>query len=194
MMTASPQLIELLRPIQRTQVILWAAFTGVVMPYLLVLYFVTQQPGEPAASPLVSALPVVALAIAIASLAFHRFIRSDASLRKLAQTSAVAAHLNSTGGGSRAGTGVGNVLTVDSLPKEERAIFVMVRTLFTKQIVELALNESVSLVGFVHAFLMRDPVIALPYFALATVLNVRCFPRITPLVERVRGMAYLAPR
>jgi hypothetical protein len=149
----------------RVQRIIWGALTvsQVMLAVTLLLAFRGNAQGPDASeNPLDLPLSVGAAALAFGASSYRRWAHSSPRLEKLGERACDA-------------------------PPEARLtkLLALVQVPF---IVSLALNETVALLGYVLAFLHREPSRLWPFLGVALALNALAFPRPAQLVARVREL------
>jgi hypothetical protein len=149
----------------RVQRIIWGALTlsQVMLAVTLLLAFRGDPQGpDPNANAVDLPLSLGAAALAFGASSYRRWAHSNARLQKLGEMARDA-------------------------PSEARLtkLLGLVQVPF---VVSLALNEVVALLGYVLAFLHREPSRFWPFLGVALALNALAFPRPARLVARVREL------
>jgi len=187
---SSPALRELLRPAIFVNSMLWFVLTASIFIYAAVAFLLERSGPGPTELPsgLQMALSVVATLTGAASLLVPRVLLSDDRLRQVmkrdADPVALARH-------PKLGTvNEDRLRKIQALDGSERKLLQLPGLYFTCFILRLVLNESIVIYGLVMAFLSHSFAPILPFAAAAVLLNLTCFPRIEPLLERAGRLAY----
>ncbi len=170
----SPQLQQLVKPLEFRARIIWAVMTWSVVIYGIIPALMT----NPVPSPLGQSMPAlfmcVAAAITILSLIIWNYYNSDRfidwALHKLAQPSK------------------GENETLKTLTPVERKLYTLAQTSLVPIIVVLALNESVAICGVIPALEAQSVNTFLPYGTVAILLNLLMFPKFAARLERARNL------
>lgn len=185
----SNELQEALQPVKRLYGTLWAALTSALLLYVVVLLLVTRdQPGPVnALDPMVrTALIFLGTGIGVGSFYYHKYVRSDAYLAPLVQRET---QLKDVEDRARkivvqAKTDPSVISQLALLTAFDRKRYCLAADLFVPFVLNLALNESVALVGFVLALPSRDLWVYIPFAGTALLLNIYMRPDLLPLMER----------
>jgi hypothetical protein len=145
-----------------TMRVIWVALSASIGVYVAVLFVLgAQLAGREPGEIMELVFYAQSVLLAAGSLAYRRWALSDERLRQ-----------------AMAGA-EGEAAKSDALLAE----------LNVTTIVGLALHEAIALFGFVLGFLAGDPLLILPFAAVALVLNAMIFPRPEPLLARVRSLS-----
>lgn len=143
--------------------IVWFALLLAMFAYTAVV-FVFSSPEAPGVRENVkTAFLLGGAALGIISLLIYRFSLSDRSLRK-------------------------KFLATEGQEQEKR-LEELSNRLLLPHVVPWGINESVVLLGFVLAFLSKDPMDAIPFSVIGTVLHIYMYPRVEQLVESTENYA-----
>ena len=170
--------------IARTERILWViwlALLSAIVIYVALAFFIGGQ-GEA----LVAAdqlrilnliLPVIAVAIVAAALLWHRIALSEASTARRMKPAEVR--------GGRGGRGDSST----GLSEIEQRLLSLAPHYLNVMIVTWALIEALCLMGLVLVFLLRGPLLILPYAGVSIVLMVIMRPDLAGTLERLERVA-----
>lgn len=140
--------------------IVWSALLVAMFAYTAVV-FVFKSPEPPGVAENVKAAFLLGgAALGIVSLLIYRFTLSEKSLRK-------------------------KFLATEGQEPEKR-LEELSNRLLLPHVVPWGINESVVLLGFVLAFLSKDPADAIPFSVIGTVLHIYMYPRVEQLVESTK--------
>lgn len=140
--------------------IVWSALLVAMFAYTAVV-FVFKSPEPPGVAENVKAAFLLGgAALGIISLLIYRFTLSEKSLRK-------------------------KFLATEGQEPEKR-LEEFSNRLLLPHVVPWGINESVVLLGFVLAFLSKDPADAIPFSVIGTVLHIYMYPRVEQLVESTK--------
>ena len=143
--------------------IVWFALLLAMFAYTA-LVFVFRSPEAPGVTENVKAAFVLGgTALGVISFLIYRFTLSEKSLRK-------------------------KFLATQG-EQEERRLEEFSNRLLLPHVVPWGINESVVLLGFVLAFLSRNPADAIPFSVIGTVLHLYMYPRVEQLVENTKNHA-----
>ena len=141
--------------------IVWFALLLAMFAYTAVV-FVFSSPEAPGVRENVkTAFLLGGAALGIISLIIYRFSLSDKSLRK-------------------------KFLATEGQEQEKRFEEFSNRLLLP-HVVPWGINESVVLLGFVLSFLSKNPMDAIPFSVIGTVLHIYMYPRVEQLVESTKN-------
>jgi F0F1-type ATP synthase membrane subunit c/vacuolar-type H+-ATPase subunit K len=145
---------------QTTARIVWLALTLSILLFGVVLIVAVR--GEPAnpGGEFVATLLLIAVALAFGAIVLRRLTFGDVGLRRAAERAA-------------------------ERPARESAFLLGMQN---QLVICLALHETVALLGFVLAFVAREPRLARPFIAAALVLNALAFPQPLRWLERAREL------
>ena len=161
--------------------VIWLALLSAIVTYVALAFFLGGQ-GEA----LVTAdqlrilnliFPVIAVAIVAAALLWHRVALSEASAARRMKPAEVR---GGRGGTDGSGPGLSEI--------EQRLLSLAPRYL-NVMIVTWALIEVVCLLGLVLVFLLREPLLILPYAGVSVVLMVITRPDLAGTLERLERVA-----
>ena len=140
--------------------IVWSALLVAMFAYTAVV-FVFKSPEPPGVAENVKAAFLLGgAALGVISLLIYRFTLSEKSLRK-------------------------KFLATEGQEPEKR-LEEFSNRLLLPHVVPWGINESVVLLGFVLAFLSKDPADAIPFSVIGTVLHIYMYPRVEQLVESTK--------
>lgn len=141
--------------------IVWFALLLAMFAYTAVV-FVFSSPEAPGVRENVkTAFLLGGAALGIISLLIYRFSLSDKSLRK-------------------------KFLATEGQEQEKR-LEELSNRLLLPHVVPWGINESVVLLGFVLSFLSKNPMDAIPFSVIGTVLHIYMYPRVEQLVESTKN-------
>lgn len=141
--------------------IVWFALLLAMFAYTAVV-FVFSSPEAPGVRENVkTAFLLGGAALGIISLLIYRFSLSDKSLRK-------------------------KFLATEGQEQEKR-LEELSNRLLLPHVVPWGINESVVLLGFVLSFLSKNPMDAIPFSVIGTVLHIYMYPRVEQLVENTKN-------
>ena len=141
--------------------IVWFALLLAMFAYTAVV-FVFSSPEAPGVRENVkTAFLLGGAALGIISLLIYRFSLSDKSLRK-------------------------KFLATDGQEQEKR-LEEFSNRLLLPHVVPWGINESVVLLGFVLSFLSKNPMDAIPFSVIGTVVHIYMYPRVEQLVESTKN-------
>ncbi|MXZ12839.1 MAG: hypothetical protein F4Y78_02320 [Candidatus Dadabacteria bacterium] len=141
--------------------IVWFALLLAMFAYTAVV-FVFSSPEAPGVRENVkTAFLLGGAALGIISLLIYRFSLSDKSLRK-------------------------KFLATEGQEQEKR-LEELSNRLLLPHVVPWGINESVVLLGFVLSFLSKDPMDAIPFSVIGTVLHIYMYPRVEQIVESTKN-------
>lgn len=140
--------------------IVWFALLLAMFAYTAVV-FVFGSPEPPGVAENVRAAFLIGgAALGVISLLIYRFTLSEESLRR-------------------------KFLTTQGQEPEKR-LEELSNRLLLPHVVPWGINESVVLLGFVLAFLSKNPADTVPFSVVGTVLHIYMYPRVEQLVERTK--------
>ena len=141
--------------------IVWFALLLAMFAYTAVV-FVFSSPEAPGVRENVkTAFLLGGAVLGIISLLIYRFSLSDKSLRK-------------------------KFLATEGQEQEKR-LEELSNRLLLPHVVPWGINESVVLLGFVLSFLSKNPMDAIPFSVIGTVLHIYMYPRVEQLVENTKN-------
>lgn len=185
----SNELAEALEPIKRLYWILWAALTVPLLLYFVVLQIAMGNEPDPtnAIGPTVrSVLILLVVVLTIGSFFYRRHNRSDAYLATLLgrsdQIKDVEARTRKLIAEAKTDPNISSRLS--SLVPFDRRRYCLASDSFLPFVLDLALNESVAVLGFVLALLERNIALYIPFATVALFLNVYIRPDLSNLMER----------
>ena len=173
--------------IARTERILWViwlALLSAIVIYVALAFFIGGR-GEA----LVAAdqlrilnliLPVIAVAIVAAALLWHRIALSEASTARRMKPAEVRGGRGGRGGSGDSSTGLSEI---------EQRLLSLAPHYLNVMIVTWALIEALCLMGLVLVFLLRGPLLILPYAGVSIVLMVIMRPDLAGTLERLERVA-----
>jgi membrane-anchored glycerophosphoryl diester phosphodiesterase (GDPDase) len=185
----SKELQEALQPIKRIFGMLWVSLTSALLLYVVVLILVARGQSGPVNDMdprLRTALILLAIVAAVGSLYYRKHVRSDAYLAALIQRER---DLNDVEDRARkmvaqAKTDTKIISQLASLTSFDRKRYCLAAELFLPFVLNLSLNESVALVGFVVALLSRDVSVYIPFAGIALLLNIYMRPDLNHVMQR----------
>jgi hypothetical protein len=187
------ELAEALQPLKRLYVVLWFALTAAIVLYLFVLFLTVRSISGSAATiePIVQYLSVlISLVVGVISLLYWRHSRSDTRFQRLLardiQLKDVQEKANKlvVQPKSKGSPDQKTLLQLSTLASFDRRRYAVAADLFLPFLLNLALNETVALCGFVLALLRRDLWQFLPFATAAILMNIYMLPKLENLMER----------
>ncbi len=137
------------------------------------------------AAVLVLPLSIGAVVIAAVSVCYRSWVYSDANLDRLLTRPINMARLAKHPRTGRPDEAF--AAEIAALPKHEQTFVKLFADLQTPLVVNLALNETVALIGLVLAVLQRNPPFLLPFATAGVVLNVWMWPTADRLYARLQA-------
>lgn len=189
----SPELQKLLKPILVVQKILWAALTLSIFAHVAAAFFVLSGStgGGPARSPAVAPLfYTLAMGAALFSVLYRRRAFSEERLRARLREEHTFGLRHS--GDVTSPRLAARLQAVEDLPPADRRLLFLAGSLTVPIIVCLVINEAIAILGLVLAFTSVSATAAVPFGAVALVLNFMMFPRTAEILTGAQGWAALA--
>jgi len=164
-------------------ILIWFAMTNSALVLVFVVFFMKTNFNTDSSQVqlLQYVFPAISFTLAIASISLHKFLLSDKNISKT-----INEDINSINY-----TNVPNqkeVEKIKALSKKEQKKLNLFSLLFLPTIICLALNESISIFGFLLSVMKQDPKVILPFVATTIVLNILVFPRFNSLIERAERL------
>jgi hypothetical protein len=187
------ELTEAQRPLKRLYIVLWFALTAAIVLYLLVAFLTVGNIAGSSASidPIIRyVLTLISLSVGGISLLYWRHSRSNTGLQRLLardiglqdlQKKANKLVVQSRTNGSPDQKTLSQLSTLTAFDRRRYAVAV---DLFLPFLINLALNETVALLGLVLSLLSRDLWQILPFAAGAILMNIYMLPKLENLMER----------
>jgi hypothetical protein len=183
------ELQEALHPMKRLYWALWAALTSAILLYFAVILLVARNEPDPlnAIHPTVrTVLILLAIGSAVGSFFFRKHNRSDSYLGALLGREN---RLKDAEDRARklivqAETDPNLVSQLSLLITFDRKRYCLAADLFMPFVVNLALNETVAILGFALALPSRNVGIYIPFATVALLLNLYMRPDLSVLMER----------
>ena len=141
--------------------IVWFALLLAMFAYTAVVFLFSSPEAPGVRENVKSAFLLGGAVLGIISLLIYRFSLSDKSLRK-------------------------KFLATEGQEQEKR-LEELSNRLLLPHVVPWGINESVVLLGFVLSFLSKDPMDAIPFSVIGTVLHIYMYPRVEQLVESTKN-------
>ncbi len=141
--------------------IVWFALLLAMFAYTAVVFVFSSPEAPGVAENVKTAFFLGGAALGIISLLIYRFTLSDKSLRK-------------------------KFLATEGQEQEKR-LEELSNRLLLPHVVPWGINESVVLLGFVLSFLSKNPMDAIPFSVIGTVLHIYMYPRVEQLVENTKN-------
>ena len=181
----SLELREILQPQFLTERVIWWAFNGSLVCYGAVLYIMAQKPGsdlmaDPAL--LEQIFSVIALGVAIGSYMYRRQVFSPERLQKFLFGELSPQEFTP------------NPKVVDSelqakleaLSQSEQRLVHIAKYLLSRNILGLALHESIGILGLVLGLLSQNVLSFVPFAVVALGLNMLAFPRTEQMIQQLQ--------
>lgn len=143
--------------------IVWFALLLAMFAYTAVVFVFSSPEAPDVRENVKTAFLLGGAALGIISLLIYRFSLSDKSLRK-------------------------KFLATEGQEQEKR-LEELSNRLLLPHVVPWGINESVVLLGFVLSFLSKNPMDAIPFSVIGTVLHIYMYPRVEQLVESTKDYA-----
>lgn len=185
----SNELQEALQPIKRLYGALWAVLTSTLFLYVVVLLLIARNHPDTinAPSPMVRNVLIFLAITAAAGSLYYRghnrstkylsgLVRRDSQLKE-AEDRALKLVV-------QAKTDPKVISQLSLLTSFDRKRYCLAADLFLPFVLNLALNESVALLGFVLALPSRDIGVYIPFVGAGLLLNVYMRPNLNQLMER----------
>ncbi|MXW22304.1 MAG: hypothetical protein F4X55_01435 [Candidatus Dadabacteria bacterium] len=141
--------------------IVWFALLLAMFAYTAVVFLFSSPEAPGVRENVKNAFLLGGAALGIVSLLIYRFSLSDKSLRK-------------------------KFLATEGQEQEKR-LEELSNRLLLPHVVPWGINESVVLLGFVLSFLSKNPMDAIPFSVIGTVLHIYMYPRVEQLVESTKN-------
>ena len=141
--------------------IVWFALLLAMFAYTAVVFVFSSPEAPDVRENVKTAFLLGGAALGIISLLIYRFSLSDKSLRK-------------------------KFLATEGQEQEKR-LEELSNRLLLPHVVPWGINESVVLLGFVLSFLSKNPMDAIPFSVIGTVLHIYMYPRVEQLVESTKN-------
>jgi hypothetical protein len=181
-----------LKPKSNISKMIWVALTFTHLLLIFMAYFLTSQIAEPKhiEPTIVYALAAVALVDGLIS--FFVIPNLFLSETKIKDALSTEVNIKTLATDSETGQLDTNILSkYEKLSSSERKLLKLSMIYFTVLVLRLALNEAVTLFGFVLAFLSGKFVMLLPFAAVGIMLNFSIFPNLERFMEETKNN-YLA--
>ena len=141
--------------------IVWFALLLAMFAYTAVVFLFSSPEAPGVRENVKNAFLLGGAALGIVSLLIYRFSLSDKSLRK-------------------------KFLATEGEEQEKR-LEELSNRLLLPHVVPWGINESVVLLGFVLSFLSKNPMDAIPFSVIGTLLHIYMYPRVEQLVESTKN-------
>ena len=164
--------------------ILWAAFTFSIVIYGVIAFVLFSGNATPgAADPnLQMVCTAVGVLLAIASLSLGKLLLSDEQIRSLISKTPDLEKLATNRQTQQVDNGF--LEQLKQLPEREQRLLSLSPLLLTMNILRLALNELIAILGIVLAITAQNPQLFIPFAGAALLLNLVQFPREQAVFER----------
>lgn len=180
---------QLIRPLVVIQRVIWVVITCSIVFYCVIIYLLIGDQDSDSASMsggLKIALYAAAILVACASLYLRKYFLSDRGLRRFLGKEINLEELARVPGKDTADSQ--KLERLRSLSDFEWKIFSLMYYLQKITFINLFLNEIVVIIGFVLAFLSRDPGKIIPFGAVSLLLSIWMYPRSGKITERARQL------
>ncbi len=190
----TPELKKFVNKQVLVQRIIWFAITGTVIFYFAIVYAIVGKGNSSITSELSGTVEIafylISVLLALGSIAYFRRSSTDENIQKLVERDVDLESLTLGKDNKRS----------SPLPKEEmdklnpfqKKIIVLMYELQKTTMINLILNETIAVLGFVLAFLTGNPSKIIPFAVASLVLSIWMYPRPYALINRAEKFQHLA--
>lgn len=185
----STQLRQLIRPLVLIQRVIWVVITGSILFYFGIVYVLVGNSGTgtlPKMDGFETVMYIVAAAVSVCSIFSHRHALSGESLARNLKKDVNVEELSRDPRTKR--IDADKLGRLESLSDFEKRAFSLMYYLQRVTFINLFLNETVVVLGFVLAFLSGDPQKIILFGVVSLALSVWMFPRPGAAIDRARNI------
>lgn len=183
----SAQLRQLIRPLVLIQMVIWFVITASILFYFGIVYVLVGNSGTSTLEIIGTFETVIYIVAAVVSLGSIFYRRHALSAESLASSLEKDVNLEELSTDPRTKRVDADKLgRLESLSDFEKRAFSLMYYLQKVTFINLFLNETVVVLGFVLAFLSGDPQKIIPFGVVSLVLSLWMFPRPGAVIEGAR--------